>query len=139
MHNDWPPNRYNKRQPRVMYHDTTSGFYGKGELQAVQLFNRSKYLQYIPEIFNNPKSTYTGIERSGERFIFALYSNTKKEERSLNKMRYDCFNQFVAQVSSAILLSKLPPTTEAAHQYFRRTFHQVQTWQGECLNPSSWG
>ncbi|GBM76864.1 hypothetical protein AVEN_3918-1 [Araneus ventricosus] len=69
----------------------------------------------------------------------ALYSNTKKEENSLNKMRYDCFNQLVGQASSAILLSKLPPTTEAAHQHCRRTFHRVQTWQGECLNPSSWG
>ncbi|GBN63985.1 hypothetical protein AVEN_139056-1 [Araneus ventricosus] len=68
MHNVWPPNRHNKRQPRVMYHDTTSGFYGKGKLQAVQLFNR-----------------------------------------------------------------------KAAHQYCRRTFHQVQTWQVECLNPSNWG
>ncbi|GBN05688.1 hypothetical protein AVEN_107845-1 [Araneus ventricosus] len=45
--------------------DTTSGFYGKGKLQAVQLFNLSKYLQDIPEIFNNPKSTYTEIERAG--------------------------------------------------------------------------
>ncbi|GBM42637.1 hypothetical protein AVEN_221750-1 [Araneus ventricosus] len=35
--------------------DTTSGFYGKGKLQAVQLFNHSKYLQDIPEIFNNLK------------------------------------------------------------------------------------
>ncbi|GBM29368.1 hypothetical protein AVEN_176001-1 [Araneus ventricosus] len=35
--------------------DTTSGFYGKGKLQAVQLFNHSKYLHDIPEIFNNPK------------------------------------------------------------------------------------
>ncbi|GBM30435.1 hypothetical protein AVEN_203010-1 [Araneus ventricosus] len=115
MHSVWPPNRHNKRQPRVMYHDTTSGFYGKRKLQVVQLFNRSKYLQDIPEIFNNPKSTYTDIERAGERFIFALYSNTKKEESSLNKMRYDCFNQFVGQASSAILLPKLPPTIEAAH------------------------
>ncbi|GBN78932.1 hypothetical protein AVEN_258705-1 [Araneus ventricosus] len=49
--------------------DTTSGLYGKGKLQAVQLFNLSKYLQDIPEIFNNPKSTYTDIERAGERFI----------------------------------------------------------------------
>ncbi|GBN61832.1 hypothetical protein AVEN_241262-1 [Araneus ventricosus] len=46
--------------------DTTSGLYGKGKLQAVQLFNLSKYLQDIPEIFNNPKSTYTDIERAGE-------------------------------------------------------------------------
>ncbi|GBN25155.1 hypothetical protein AVEN_65064-1 [Araneus ventricosus] len=66
--------------------DTTSGFYGKGKLQAVQLFNLSKYLKDIPEIFNNPKSTYTEIERAGERFIIALYSNTKEEESSLNKM-----------------------------------------------------
>ncbi|GBN25977.1 hypothetical protein AVEN_233846-1, partial [Araneus ventricosus] len=58
--------------------DTTSGFYGKRKLQAVQLFNHSKYLQDIPEILNNPKSTYTEIERAGERFIIALYSNTKK-------------------------------------------------------------
>ncbi|GBM15278.1 hypothetical protein AVEN_144061-1 [Araneus ventricosus] len=122
-----------------MYHDTTSGFYGKGKLQEEQLFNRSKYLQDIPEIFNNPKSTYTDIERAGERVIFALCSNTKKEGSILNKMRYDCFNQFVDQASSAIFLSKLTPTTEAAHQYCRRTFHQVQTCQGECFNPSSWG
>ncbi|GBM71817.1 hypothetical protein AVEN_260550-1 [Araneus ventricosus] len=58
--------------------DRISGFYEKGKLQAVQLFNHSKYLQDIPEIFNNPKSTYTEIERAGERFIIALYSNTKK-------------------------------------------------------------
>ncbi|GBM41438.1 hypothetical protein AVEN_165498-1 [Araneus ventricosus] len=49
--------------------DTTSGLYGKGKLQEVQLFNLSKCLQDIPEIFNNPKSTYTDIERAGERFI----------------------------------------------------------------------
>ncbi|GBL80440.1 hypothetical protein AVEN_208450-1, partial [Araneus ventricosus] len=53
--------------------DKTSGFYGKGKLQAVKLFNLSKYLQDIPVIFNNPKSTYTEIERAGERFIIALY------------------------------------------------------------------
>ncbi|GBM60370.1 hypothetical protein AVEN_79962-1 [Araneus ventricosus] len=83
-------------------------------------------MQDIPEIFNNPKSTYTDIERAGERFIFALYSNTKKEESSLNKMRYDCFNRLVGQANSALLLSKLPPTTEAAHRHCR-TLHQVQT------------
>ncbi|GBM95878.1 hypothetical protein AVEN_135371-1 [Araneus ventricosus] len=119
--------------------DTTSGFYGKGKLQAVQLFNSNKYLQDIPEIFSYPKSSYTDIERSGEKFIIVLYSNTKKKENSLNKMSYDCFNKLVGQASSAILLSKLPPTTEAAHQHCRRTFHQVQTWLGECLNPSGWG
>ncbi|GBM60150.1 hypothetical protein AVEN_38480-1 [Araneus ventricosus] len=53
-------------------------------------------------------------------------------------MKYDCFNQLVGQASSAILLSRFPPTTEAAHQHCRRTFYQVQTWQGQCLNPSSW-
>ncbi|GBO24690.1 hypothetical protein AVEN_272654-1, partial [Araneus ventricosus] len=58
--------------------DTTSGFYGNGKLRAVKLFNHSKYFQDIPEIFNNSKSTYTEIERAGERFIIALYSNTKK-------------------------------------------------------------
>ncbi|GBN92228.1 hypothetical protein AVEN_251500-1 [Araneus ventricosus] len=66
--------------------DTTSGFYGMGKLQAVQLFNLSKYLRDILEILNKPKSTYTEIKRAGERFIIALYSNTKKEEISLNKM-----------------------------------------------------
>ncbi|GBM75059.1 hypothetical protein AVEN_197427-1 [Araneus ventricosus] len=73
-----------------------------------------------------------------QEFIIALYSNTQKEESSLNKMRYDCFNQQVGQANSAILLSKLPPTTEAAHKHCRRTFHQVHTWQGKRLNPSSW-
>ncbi|GBO18273.1 hypothetical protein AVEN_109578-1 [Araneus ventricosus] len=62
----------------------------------------------------------------------------KKEESNLYKMRYDCFNQLVGQENYTILLSKLPPTTETAQQHCRRTFHQEQTWQGECLNPSSW-
>nr|GBM45295.1 hypothetical protein AVEN_191392-1 [Araneus ventricosus] len=53
-------------------------------------------------------------------------------------MKYDCINKLVGQASSAILSSKLPPTTEAAHQHCRRTFHQEQSWQGQCLNPSSW-
>ncbi|GBN02724.1 hypothetical protein AVEN_206632-1 [Araneus ventricosus] len=131
MHSVWPPNRHNKRQPHIMYHDRTSGIYGKGKLQAVQLFNRSKYMQDIPEIFNNPKSTYTDIERAGVHHRIAQ----QHEESSLNKMKYECFNQLVGQASSAIILSKLPPTTEAAHQHCCRTFHQVQTWQGQCLNP----
>ncbi|GBN20938.1 hypothetical protein AVEN_25232-1 [Araneus ventricosus] len=54
-------------------------------------------------------------------------------------MRYDCFNKLVDQASSAVLLSKLLPTTEDAHQHCRRTFHHVQTWQDQCVNPSSWG
>ncbi|GBO20682.1 hypothetical protein AVEN_89753-1 [Araneus ventricosus] len=41
--------------PAISGCDTTSGFYGKGKLQAVQLYNHSGYLQNIPEIFNNPK------------------------------------------------------------------------------------
>ncbi|GBO42294.1 hypothetical protein AVEN_138001-1 [Araneus ventricosus] len=81
---------------------TTSGLYGKGKLQAVKLLNRSEYLQDFPEIFNNPKSTYSDIERAGERFIIASYNNTKKEESSLNDMRYDCFNKLVGQASSAV-------------------------------------
>ncbi|GBM64870.1 hypothetical protein AVEN_157117-1 [Araneus ventricosus] len=52
-------------------------------------------------------------------------------------MRYDCFNKLAGQASS-VPLSKLPPTTEAAHQHCRRTFHQLQTRQGQCLNPSNW-
>ncbi|GBL98227.1 hypothetical protein AVEN_174040-1 [Araneus ventricosus] len=54
-------------------------------------------------------------------------------------MRYDCFNELAGHASSTILLSNLPPTTEAAHQHCCTTFHQVQTWQEECLNPSNWG
>ncbi|GBM25120.1 hypothetical protein AVEN_96686-1 [Araneus ventricosus] len=60
------------------------------------------------------------------------------DESSMNKMRYVCFNKLVGQASSAILFSKLSPTTEAAHQHCRRIFHQEQTWQEQCLNPSSW-
>ncbi|GBM67065.1 hypothetical protein AVEN_74809-1 [Araneus ventricosus] len=50
----------------------------------------------ISLIFNNPKSTYIEIERAGERFIIALYSNKKKEESSLNKMsnRTACSSPF---------------------------------------------
>ncbi|GBM88267.1 hypothetical protein AVEN_129859-1 [Araneus ventricosus] len=66
--------------------DTTSGFYRKRKLQAVQFFNLSKYLQDIPEIFNNPKSTYTEIERAGETFMIALYRNKKKEESILTQI-----------------------------------------------------
>ena len=103
--------------------DTTSGFYGKGKIHAVKLFNRSEYLHDVPKIFNNPNSTSDDIERAGERFIIALYNSMKKEENSLNKLRYVCFNKLVGQASAAVVLSKLPPTTEAAHQHSRRTFY----------------
>lgn len=59
--------------------DTTSGFYGKGKIHAVQLFNRSEYLHDVPNIFNNPNSTYDDIERAGERFLIALYNSMKKK------------------------------------------------------------
>lgn len=57
----------------------------------------------------------------------------------MNKLRYVYFNKLVGTASAAVVLSKLPPTTEAAHQHSRRTFHQVQTWQEHCLDPSDWG
>ena len=119
--------------------DTTSAFYGKGKLQALQLIKSNTDLQDIPDVFNNPYSKYDDIERAGERFIKALYSNTKNEESNLNAMRYICFNKLVSQASAAVVLSKLPPTIEAARQHSRRTFYQVQTWRGNSLKPSDWG
>ncbi|GBL83415.1 hypothetical protein AVEN_110714-1 [Araneus ventricosus] len=93
--------------PAISGCDTTSGFYGKGELQAVQLFNHSKYFQ------DTLRSLITLNQ-------LILRLKDQHEESCLNKMRYDCFNKLVGEASSAILFSKLPPTIEAVHQ---RTSH----------------
>ncbi|GBM80233.1 hypothetical protein AVEN_25312-1 [Araneus ventricosus] len=85
----------------------------KGKTTSSRLLNHGKYLQDIPEIFNNPKSTCTEIERAGE--VHRIVQ--QHEESSSNKMRHNRFNELVGQASSAILFSKLPPTTEAAHQH----------------------
>ncbi|KAF2906101.1 hypothetical protein ILUMI_00072 [Ignelater luminosus] len=85
----------------------------KGKLPVIQLFNKSKHLHDIPQVFNNPISTSEYTEQAEQKFITAAYS---KEETgitgttNLNDIRF----QFVMvwQVRLAMLiffLACLPP------------------------------
>ncbi|GBM34753.1 hypothetical protein AVEN_208909-1 [Araneus ventricosus] len=115
-----------------MYHDTTSGYYGKENYKQCNCstaVNTCKISLRSLITLNLLMLT----SKQQERFIFALYSNTKKEESSLNKMRYDCFNQlnmssefcyFSLQVSSnhrsctSTLPLRFPPSANIARRVF---------------------
>lgn len=119
--------------------DTTSSFFGKGKIQAIQLFNKRKDLQGLIDIFNDKNAAHEQIDTAGEKFILALYGATKSSENSLDEQRFISFNRLVGQAKSAVVLSKLPPTSSAAHQHSRRVYLQVQAWLGNVLNPEEWG
>lgn len=90
--------------------------FSKGKLQTFQLFNRSQHLHDIPRVFNDPSSTPEAIEKAGEKFILSLYTKTGKTtgNNTLNDHRFQCFNVLVGQASNAVILSRLPPTIDAA-------------------------
>ena len=67
--------------------DTTSGFFGKGKQQHVQIFNKEKDFDSIVDIFNNAKTTPEEIEKAGETFILKLYK-LQSSEGSLSEQRY---------------------------------------------------
>ena len=85
-------------------------------------------------VFNNPLSTHDEVAAAGEKFILALY-NAPQTETDLNHYRYISFNKNVLHSSHAVLLSGLPPTSEAARQHSYRAYYQIQTWRGEAKQP----
>ena len=115
--------------------DTTSAFFRHGKLKFVKLLEKDSYLQNSVSVFKDPSADRTKIAEAGVQFIKKLYGYSITE--SLGDIRYQCFAKFLNKGSFS--LASLPPTETAAKFHSFRTFHQVQKWLGNELQPTEWG
>lgn len=116
--------------------DTTSAMYFKGKNDACKLLEKHQILQNVVETFLLPNQDKEKIIKQGEIFIKYIYGNQNNED-SLNECRYQCFVKSATNIKFD--LRKLPPTSEGAKLHSLRVYLQVQTWQGQELNPEEWG
>ena len=72
----------------------------------------------------------------GEQSLVKLYGS---KDITLNELRLIKFNQKVATSRKQVQPEMLCPTSDAAHFHSLRTYHQVQSWLGNDLNPLEWG
>ena len=91
------------------------------------------------QIFNDPEVSADDIAAAGEAFLLSIYG--EKPNGSLDKQRYFIYLRTIAEqtVHAKFDLATLPPTSAAARQHSYRSFHQVQQWLGNDLNPADWG
>ena len=76
----------------------------------------------------------------GGKFLLRLYGADVRV-KSLDEQRHILYSRTVskASVSSVFKLEILPSTTAAAKFYSYRTYHTVQQWLGNQLDPLDWG
>ena len=119
--------------------DTVSALYGQGKKKAFQLVQKDVNNFQFLDCFLNPESTKEQIASAGERFMLQLYGAHKMQ--SLDRLRYISYNHAIRKstLSSSFKLESLPPTSAAAKQHSYRTFHTVQQWLGNPVNPTEWG
>lgn len=119
--------------------DTTSTFFRKSKLKALQILDKKSELKQNVTLFNKPDVTPEEISAAGEKFILSLYGSTKNQ--TLDEYRYYYYNRITSKqnISSKFDLAVLPPTSAAATQHSYRTYLQVQQWRGNQLRPTEWG
>lgn len=79
------------------------------------------------------EASRSDIASVGKNVFTALYGGGSKE-KSLDHLRFHLFSRASVKIRSD--LASLPPTESAAEQHSFRTFHQVQTWMGNNLDPA---
>lgn len=118
--------------------DTTSAFYKKGKVKALDIISSHEDWSIL-RVFTQPDSTHEDIQAAGESFILRLYGGFGVQ--SLNKLRHILYNRSLgkAAISSAFNIETLPPTSAAAKYHSYRTYHTVQQWLGNVLPAPDWG
>lgn len=130
--------KYNSKGCILLLHaisgcDTTSNIFGFGKNKLCQLFRKDPSLLEQAEKFSDPAASCQEISAAGEKILVSLYGGSR--EQSLNSLRYCKLKTSTTKLN----LAKLPPTTDAAHFHFLRTYHQVMEWMGIVKDPIEWG
>ena len=119
--------------------DTTSAVYRKGKRVPYKKLKENPAIRQKMQIFYDPNASRNDVAAAGEAFLLVMYG--EKPEGSLDKQRYFAYLRTIAKqpVHARFDLATLPPTSAAARQHSYRTFHQVQQWLGNALDPTNWG
>ncbi|GFS80268.1 uncharacterized protein TNCV_3447291 [Trichonephila clavipes] len=91
------------------------------------------------EVFKNVNEDSNNIFQAGVTCILDLYGASAKI-KDLNTLRYNSFIKAMAKDTS-VLLSSLPPTTDAAFEHLKRVYLQIQIWLGNDVDVGidNWG
>ena len=84
-----------------------------------------------------PNQSRRDFNKHGQAALEILYN--RKPGNSLDFERAARFSSKVASRSVYLPPESLPPTCDAAKYHSYRVYHQVQTWQGNNLDPTKWG
>ncbi|KAL4710241.1 hypothetical protein ACJJTC_005414, partial [Scirpophaga incertulas] len=117
--------------------DTTSAFFNKGKIKFAKNFEKHHDLHEFAKIFKNKNEDFNNIFQAGVACILALYGAPAKI-KDLNTLRYNFFIKATTK-NTSVILSSLPPTTDAAIEHLKRVYLQTQIWLGNDINIGDWG
>ncbi|GFV82032.1 uncharacterized protein TNCV_3152301 [Trichonephila clavipes] len=85
------------------------------------------------EVFKNDnEDSRNNIFQAGVTCILGLYGASTKI-KDLNTLRYNAFIKATGK-NTSVLLSSLPPTTDAAFEPLKRVYLQIQIWLGNDVD-----
>lgn len=117
--------------------DTTSAFFNKGKIKFAKNFEKRIDLHDSVKVFENINEDPNNILQAGVACILSLYGAPSKAH-DLNTLRYNSFIKATAK-NTSVLLSSLPPTTDAAFEHLKRVYLQIQVWLGNDVVIENWG
>lgn len=117
--------------------DTTSTFFKKGKIKFAKNFEKRHDLHESAKVFKNVNEDANNIFEAGITCILGLYGAPAKI-KDLNTLRFNSFIKATAKKTS-LVLSSLPPTTDAAFEHLKRVYLQIQIWLGNDVNIENWG
>lgn len=108
----------------------------RGKNSVLKLFEKKDLID-CAKVFTEINSSPQILITKGIRFLLAVYGAPKKID-CIDTFRYLTFVKNTRN-KKQVQLSCLPPTSASATQHLFRVYYQVQTWQGNELNPEDWG
>ncbi|GFY00150.1 uncharacterized protein TNCV_1342471 [Trichonephila clavipes] len=117
-------------------YDTTA-FFIKGKIKFAKNFEKCHDLHKSAEVFKNVNEDSNNIFQAGVTCILGLYGASPKI-RFEYTLRYNSFIKATAK-NPSVLLSSLPPTTDAAFEHLKRVYLQIQIWLGNNVDIDNWG
>lgn len=117
--------------------DTTSAFFNKGKIKFAKNFEKRHDLHESAKVFKNVKEDSNNIFQAGVACILGLYGAPTKI-KDLNMLRFNSSIKATAK-NTSVLLSSLPPTTDAAFEHLIRVYLQIQIWLGNDVDIENWG
>ena len=88
-------------------------------------------------VFRDSNATLNEVHDAGVKLIAAMYRCDVNLNRERARMFKECYNDKARK--KKINLERLSPTTDVVQLHAERAYLQVQVWDGNFLNPESFG